>query len=204
MDTSLSINTWIKLESDVDALFDECFVKAQISQLTTHLTDNIKRVLVYPNEVCLLMPKDTVKMQILNLPLVSNQISNCLQFENLYDTPIDNQLTLLDKLATFIVNPNSRKELTINYAKTNYLTGEQLENRKIQSALEIVPVNRLDTADFHNILMVNSKRFRESSTDGQAIENTDEFKRYSAVINAVCNPESVKLFKSNYLNERDL
>lgn len=76
-----------------------------------------------------------------------------------------------------------------------------MENLKIQNDLKIVAVNRLAKEEFQKILTANSKRF-DSSIDDPTIETTDEFKRYSAVINAVCNPESVKLFKSNYLNER--
>uniref|UniRef100_A0A1B0CQQ5 JmjC domain-containing protein n=1 Tax=Lutzomyia longipalpis TaxID=7200 RepID=A0A1B0CQQ5_LUTLO len=51
LDTALALNAWIPIEQDTDAQMQECFVKSIIFQFLRNVEPQIRKFMIYPNEL---------------------------------------------------------------------------------------------------------------------------------------------------------
>ncbi|XP_037051790.1 HSPB1-associated protein 1 [Bradysia coprophila] len=136
LETSLSINTWIPLDIDVQSQIDECIVQTQICGITNSLNDNLRSAVFNPNEI-----------------------------ETLTEFDITSHMKLLKSLLSYSTD-SINKRLKVNNFPYKYLSPDELAKILDKCDDVIQSNECITKDVFIDILKTNAKRFDPTVEDG--------------------------------------
>ncbi|KAL9897737.1 HSPB1 associated protein 1 [Glossina fuscipes fuscipes] len=166
LETSLSLNSWIPLDVDVESQIEECIVKYLIENFTRNTSANIKEYVMNPNQLTEIIDDEEV-FKILNVllqekqSLLSGQKSGSLQTSYSYQ----------------------------------YINEEETCNllRKIEN---ITQIPKLTLADYEKLIKTNSARYHyEEGSSSKPINELQELLIASICSPATVNIIKNNLFK---------
>ncbi|KAJ6633168.1 hypothetical protein Bhyg_17999, partial [Pseudolycoriella hygida] len=135
-ETSLSINTWVPLDVDIESQIDECIVQTQITGITNNLNDELRTAVINPNEI-----------------------------KTLVEFNLNSQLKLLQNLLSYR-NNLLNKRVKLNSFPHKYLSSEELTELLGKCEDVTQSEECMSKEEFFKLLKINSERFNSDVNDG--------------------------------------
>lgn len=178
-------------EEDSRSSLEECFVRNFILQTVENLNDDLREMILNPNEVTHVVIPYSSFIYILFIDLFEN-------IQIVYEDSSANYPKLSMALGQRILDNNSkrhkRQATTTNQGRK---TSSELNEILKKHSIILSPVELMPSDEFIKLISENSRRYKSNEHDAAL---TEDFSNIEQLINAICHPKAMQVSCELYLN----